>query len=61
MAKIFHHSFIIDIATTRGMSRFHWTGDGRKLRKVITARVSDWQQAWVIIDKNELAVTIYPR
>ena len=52
MAKIFHHSFIIDIATTRGMSRFAWTGDGRNLRKFITGKVSDWQQAWVIIDND---------
>ena len=50
MSEIFVHSFVIDVATTRGMTRFAWVGDGRKLRQVIAARVPTWAQAWVVVD-----------
>ena len=60
MRKIFVHSFVIDVATTRGITRFSWAGDGRKLRQVIAGKISDWQQAWVIVDGRSSQVsTLY--
>ena len=59
MSKIFVHSFVIDIATTSGITRFRWTGDGRQLRKVIAQRVPDWSQAWAIVDGTGNVSTLY--
>ena len=60
MRKIFVHSFVIDVATTRGITRFSWMGDGRNLREIITGKISDWLQAWVIVDGRSSQVsTLY--
>ena len=61
MGKIFVHSFVIDVATTRGMTRFTWMGDGRKLRQIIADKVADWQQAWVIVDGRSSQVSMLYR